>query len=96
MLFLIACSSSNEADTHSESENHVSEVAVVEPYSEDKQQYVQSCLETSDESFCSCQFDVMNPILTNEIGDDWSKKSMDEKDFGKYMSAIESAVNQCG
>ena len=95
IFFLVACSPSDDTATYSESPTSTSEVSTVEPYSTEKQQYVQSCLETSDESFCSCQFDVMNPILSSSIGNDWSTKDMEEDNFGTYVSAVESAVSQC-
>lgn len=95
IFFLVACSPSDDTVTYSESPISTSEVSTVEPYSTEKQQYVQSCLETSDESFCSCQFDVMNPILSSSIGNDWINKDMEEDNFGTYVSAVESAVSQC-
>lgn len=51
IFFLVACSSSDETGAYNESPTSTSEVSVVEPYSAEKQQYVQSCLDTSDESF---------------------------------------------
>lgn len=95
IFFLAACSPSDDTVTYSGSQTSTSEVSTVEPYSTEKQQYVQSCLETSDESFCSCQFDVMNPILSSSIGNDWSTRDMEEDNFGTYVSAVESAVSQC-
>ena len=95
IFFLVACSPPDETRTYNESSTSTSEGLVVEPYSAEKQQYVQSCLETSDEIFCSCQYDVMDPLLSSSIGSDWSTKSMEEQDFGVYVSAVESAVSQC-
>lgn len=95
VLFLVACSPSDETGTYNESSTSTNEISAAEPYSTEKQQYVQSCLETSNESFCSCQFDVMDPILSSSIGSDWNTKGMEEDDFGTYVSAVESAVSQC-
>lgn len=86
-LFLFACSSPDDTPVH--------EASIPETYSVEKQQYVQSCIETSDENFCSCQFDVMDPILSSVVGSDWSTKNMEEKDFETYLAAVESAVSQC-
>ena len=96
IFLLVACSPSDDTVTYSENQTSKSEVSTIEPYSIEKQKYVQSCLETSDEGFCSCQFDVMDPILSASIGSDWSTKNMEENDFGTYVSAVESAVSQCG
>ena len=105
VFFSIACSPSNETATYEDSatsklkveDNPTSTLETSTPisYSAEKQSYVQSCIETSDESFCSCQFDVMDPLLSSTIGSDWSTKSMEEQDFGVYVSAVESAVSQC-
>ena len=95
MFFLIACSPSDETATYNESPTYTSKASDTESYSAEKQRYVQSFIETSEKSFCSCQFDVMDPILSSSIGNDWSTKNMEEKDFGTYLSAVESAVSQC-
>lgn len=95
IFFLVACSSSDETATYNENPISTSDTSITEPYSLEKQQYVQSCVETSEESFCSCQFDVMDPTLSSSIGSDWSTKNMEEKDFETYLSAVESAVSQC-
>ncbi len=92
---LVACSPSNETAVYEESSTITHEAPAPESYSVEKQQYVQSCVETSDKNFCSCQFDVMDPILSSSVGNDWSTKNMEEKDFEKYVSAVESAVSQC-
>lgn len=94
-ILLVACSSSDGPVVHDESPTHTSKALAVESYSVEKQQYVQSCVETSDKSFCSCQFDVMDPILASSIGSNWSTKNMEEKDFETYVSAVELAVNEC-
>ena len=84
---VVACSKSDDTATY--------EAPIPESYSVEKQKYIQSCLETSDENFCSCQFDVMDPILSSSVGSDWSTKNMEEKDFEIYVSAVESAVSEC-
>ncbi|WP_367109783.1 hypothetical protein [uncultured Psychrobacter sp.] len=93
--FLFACSSADETSDYETSSTPTYEASASETYSVEKQSYVQSCIDTSDESFCSCQFDVMDPILSSSIGNDWSMKTMEEKDFGTYVSAVETAVSQC-
>ena len=105
IFFLIACSPSNETATYEDnatstlevedSPTSTLEISTPKSYSAEKQSYVQSCIETSDENFCSCQFDVMDPILSSSVGSDWSTKNMEEQDFGVYVSAVESAVSQC-
>lgn len=95
MFFLVACSSSDDTVAHEQSPTTTSETSAVESHSIEKQQYVQSCVETSDISFCSCQFDIMDPILSSSIGSNWSTKSMEEKDFETYVSAVELAVSEC-
>jgi len=87
---LIGCSSSNDT-------NHSSPISETtsESYSPKKQRYMKSCVGTSQESFCSCQFDVMDPILSQSISDDWPTKGMEEKDFEKYVSAVETSINEC-
>lgn len=94
-LFLFACSSADETSDYETSSTLTYEVSASETYSVEKQSYMQSCIDTSDESFCSCQFDVMDPILSSSIGNDWITKNMEEKDFEKYVSAVETAVSQC-
>lgn len=94
-VFLVACSSSNETAVYDNSPAPTSEVSDPKPYSVEKQNYVQSCIETSDESFCSCQFDVMDPVLSSSVGSNWSTKAMEEDYFGTYVSAVETAVSQC-
>ena len=93
---LIACSPSDETVIYEDSSKIIHEASAPKSYSVEKQQYVQSCVETSDKKFCSCQFDVMNPILSSSVGDDWSTKNMEEKYFETYVSAIESAVSRWG
>lgn len=95
VCFLVACSPSDETAVYDDSPTPTSEVSAPKSYSVEKQQYVQSCIETSDESFCSCQFDVMDPLLSSSVGSNWSTKNMEEKDFETYVSAVESAVSQC-
>lgn len=95
IFFLVACSPSNETATYEDNATSKLEISTPKSYSVEKQSYVQSCIETSDESFCSCQFDVMDPILSSSVGSDWSTKNMEEQDFGVYVSAVESAVSQC-
>lgn len=92
---LVACSPSDETAVYEDSSTSTHEAPAPESYSVEKQQYVQSCVETSDKKFCSCQFDVMDPILSSSVGNDWSTKNMEEKDFETYVSAVESAVSQC-
>lgn len=94
-LFLFACSSADETSDYEDTSTSTYEASASETYSVEKQSYMQSCIDTSDESFCSCQFDVMDPILSSSIGNDWSTKNMEEKDFGTYVSAVETAVSQC-
>lgn len=85
---LVACSPSDDAATSQPTQESTT-------YSAEKQKYVQPCLGTPEEDFCSCQFDVMNPILSKSIGSDWSEKGMEEDDFAKYFAAVEEAVSQC-
>ncbi len=92
---VVACSPSDETAISDYSSKTTYEAPAPESYSVEKQQYVQSCIETSAESFCSCQFDVMDPILSSSVGSNWSTKNMEEKDFETYVSAVESAVSQC-
>lgn len=94
-LFLFACSSADETSDYDSSSTNTYEALPPETYSVEKQSYMQSCIDTSDESFCSCQFDVMDPIFSSSVGSDWSKKNMEEKDFEKYVSAVEIAVSEC-
>ena len=95
-VLLVACSPTDETSTYdSNGSTATQETLAPETYSIEKQHYMQSCIGTSDESFCSCQFDVMDPILSSAVGSDWSTKNMEEKDFGTYVSAVESAVSQC-
>lgn len=86
---LAACSPADETENNTE---HTYEATSTQAYSKEKIDYCES--EENKES-CSCQFDVMDPILTNAIGENWSTKPMEEKDFGAYVSAVESAVSQC-
>ena len=95
VLSVGACSQSDNTAAYEDNATTTYEAPAPESYSVEKQQYVQSCLETSNEKFCSCQFDVMDPILSSSVGSDWSTKSMEEKDFETYVSAVESAVSQC-
>nr|WP_181717022.1 hypothetical protein [Psychrobacter sp.] len=72
------------------------EVAYVEPSAEAySQEKINFCDDAEDKNACNCQFDVMDPILTAAIGSDWSTKSMEEKDFPTYVSAVEASVAQC-
>lgn len=89
---LVGCSPSSDTSTSSP----ISETTASESYSPQKQNYMKSCVETSEESFCSCQFDVIDPILSQSIGNDWANKSMQEKDFETYISAVETALRECG
>jgi hypothetical protein len=90
-MTLVACSPSNEVTNSQPVQDNVSS----ENYSAKKQSYIKSCVDTSTESFCSCQFDVMDPMLSNSIGQDWNTRNMEEKNFEKYVTAVESAVSQC-
>lgn len=92
---VVGCSPSDETAVYEDSSKYIYEAPAPESYSVEKQSYMQSCVDTSDESFCSCQFNVMDPILSSSIGNDWSTKNMEEKDFGTYVSAVETAVSQC-
>ena len=95
-VLLVACSPTDETATYEySSSTSTQEIPTPEAYSVEKQHYMQSCIATSDERFCSCQFDVMDPILSSTVGSNWSTKNMEEKDFGSYVSAVESAVSQC-
>lgn len=94
VIFLVGCSSPNESNSYEENHKIVSNDPS-ESNSDAKDEYVKVCTEKADKSFCSCQFDIMNPILSDKIGSDWSTKNMEEKDFGIYMSAVETAVNKC-
>lgn len=87
-----ACSSSEEIPSYEVNSESIYEAPNPETYSEEKQAY---CKETDNESFCSCQFDVLDPILTSAIGSNWSTKAMEEEDFPTYVSAVEAAVAQC-
>ena len=95
LFSIAACSQSDDTAAYEGSSTTTYEAPAPESYSVEKQHYVQSCVETSDEKFCSCQFDVMDPILSSSVGNDWSTKNMEEKDFETYVSAVEAAVSQC-
>ena len=87
---IVACS---DEPTNSEaSPVSTYEAPSPETYSEEKENY---CSDVEDKNSCSCQFDVMDPILTAAIGSNWSTKSMEEKDFPTYVQAVEKAVEQC-
>lgn len=87
---IVACS---DEPTNSEaSPAPTYEAPSSETYSEEKKNY---CSDVEDKNSCSCQFDVMDPILTAAIGSNWSTKSMEEKDFPTYVKAVETAVEQC-
>lgn len=90
-LSIIGCSSSNDTTRSTP----ISETTTSASYSPKKQQYMKSCVGTSQESFCSCQFDAMDPILSESIGNDWPTRNIEEKDFEKYISAVEIAVSEC-
>lgn len=86
-------SNSTEEEASSEVENvSAYEQPQVETYTEEK---INFCSENDDVNACYCQFDVIDPLLTVAIGNDWSTKSMEEKDFPAYVSAVEAAVAQC-
>lgn len=89
---LAACSESNEVASYEASPVSTYEAPSPETYSKEKKDY---CSEANDKNSCSCQFDVMDPILTAAIGSNWSTKSMEEKDFPTYVAAVETAVEQC-
>lgn len=104
LAMLTACSPSDETasyetttpETIEESSEGNDEIAYVEPsveaHSEEK---INFCDDAEDKDACNCQFDVMDPILTAAIGNNWSTKSMEEKDFPTYVSAVEASVAQC-
>ena len=83
-FILISCSSENEVHEQMKSESN-----------SNKQRYVESCSDHLDRSRCSCQFDVMDPILTKSIGEDWSIAGMKEENYGKYLAAVEATVQKC-
>lgn len=85
---LISCSPANERTN----QENIQQASNSESYTKEKREY---CAGTEDAESCSCQFDVMNPILTENIGSDWSTKAMEEKDFPTYTNAVEEAVRQC-
>lgn len=87
---LVACS--NEPASYEASPAATYEAQNPETYSKEKKKY---CADADDKNSCSCQFDVMDPILTAAIGSNWSTKSMEEKDFPAYLNAVETAVEQC-
>lgn len=89
-MSVVACS--DETTNYEASAPPIYEAPSTENYSEAKKNY---CTDAEDENSCSCQFDVMDPILTAAIGDNWSTKSMEEKDFPTYVQAVEKAVEQC-
>ncbi|MGB2784802.1 hypothetical protein [Psychrobacter sp.] len=89
-ISIAACS--DEATNYEAGTASTYEAPSPEAYSEEKKNY---CADTDDKNSCSCQFDVMDPILTAAIGSDWSTKSMEEKDFPIYVKAVEKAVEQC-
>jgi hypothetical protein len=85
-----------ETSTIEESIEENNEVAYVEPTEEaQSEEKINFCDDAEDRDSCNCQFDVMDPILTTAIGSDWSTKSMEEKDFPIYVSAVEASVAQC-
>ena len=89
-ISIAACS--DESTNYESSTAPTYEEPNTETYSEGKKNY---CADADDKNACSCQFDVMDPILTADIGSDWSTKSMEEKDFPTYVQAVEKAVEQC-
>lgn len=89
---LMACSPSSNTSNQEADSTLTHEAPSVEAHSKEKKEY---CKEEEDKSSCNCQFDVMDPILTEAIGSNWSTKPMEEKDFGTYVSAVEAAVSQC-
>lgn len=101
-FFLVACSSSDDTvsssyePSTSEANEENNEIAYVEPIAETQsEEKINFCNDAEDRDACNCQFDVIDPILTAAIGSDWSTKSMEEKDFPTYMSAVEASVSQC-
>lgn len=89
-ISIVACS--DESTNYETASAPTYEAPSSEAYSEEKNNY---CADADDKNSCSCQFDVMDPILTAAIGSDWSTKSMEEKDFSTYVQAVEKAVEQC-
>lgn len=89
-ISIVACS--DESTSYETSPAHTYEAPSPETYSEEKKNY---CADAEDKNSCSCQFDVMDPMLTAAIGSNWSTKSMEEKDFPTYVTAVETAVEQC-
>lgn len=89
-ISIVACS--DEPTNYEAGTAPTYEAPSPEAYSEEKKNY---CADAEDKNSCSCQFDVMDPILTAAIGNDWSIKSMEEKDFPTYVQAVEKAVEQC-
>lgn len=86
---------SSQLSTHSPSSNSES-TSTHNPSTKRKDLYVKSCLESSStENFCSCQFDVIDPILTRKINKNWANESIQEKDFNTYLLAVEEAVKKC-
>ena len=60
-----------------------------------KIEYVKTCSETSSEELCSCQFDVIDPILSESINDNWTNQPIKEKDYDTYVAAVQKAVEKC-
>ncbi|AMN69041.1 MULTISPECIES: hypothetical protein [Psychrobacter] len=89
-ISIAACS--DESTAYEASAAPTYEALSPETYSQEKDNY---CADAEDKNSCSCQFDVMDPILTASIGSNWSTKSMEEKDFPTYVKAVETAVKQC-
>lgn len=92
MLGISTVACSDESTDYEASTAPTYEAPSSETYSEEKNNY---CADAEDKNSCSCQFDVMDPILTAAIGSNWSTKSMEEKDFPTYVKAVETAVEQC-
>lgn len=89
-ISIVACS--DESTNAEASSTPIYEAPSPETYSEAKKNY---CSDVEDKNSCSCQYDVMDPILTAAIGSNWSTKSMEEKDFPVYVTAVQTAVDQC-
>lgn len=82
---LAICSLSNATTIKSESSK----------YSINKKKYMESCVEALSKDSCSCQFDVINPILSKHLGSNWVNGKMEEKDYDVYLYATQKAVNKC-
>ena len=64
-------------------------------YSANKKKWMKSCTTSHSEELCSCQFDVINPILAQSIGKKWQSIGMHEKHADKYQYAVEQTIQQC-